>query len=129
MGKKTAHANHSFMMGSFIFIILLFITIFIFLMWAFKAFQKQDEAKRYTDTYEITLDRSVINAPMTLYINDSLIFSGTPTATMTLQINRFEDECTLLAVDTESDQVLLIPLPDESAHITLHRDGTEFSAE
>lgn len=129
MGKKTAHANHSFMMGSFIFIILLFITIFIFLMWAFKAFQKQDEAKRYTDTYEITLDRSVINAPMTLYINDSLIFSGTPTATMTLQINRFEDECTLLAVDTESDQVSLIPLPDESAHITLHRDGTEFSAE
>lgn len=129
MGKKTAHANHSFMMGSFIFIILLFITIFIFLMWAFKAFQKQDEAKRYTDTYEITLDRSAINAPMTLYINDSLIFSGTPTATMTLQINRFEDECTLLAVDTESDQVSLIPLPDESAHITLHRDGTEFSAE
>lgn len=129
MGKKTAHANHSFMMGSFVFIILLFITIFIFLMWAFKAFQKQDSAGKYSDTYEITLDRSAIGAPLTLYINDSLIFSGTPAATMTLQINRFEEEGTLLAVDTESDQVSLIPLPDESAHITLFRDGTEFRAE
>lgn len=126
MGKKTTKANHAFMLGSFILIILLFLTVFIFLMWAFKAFQKQDGINSYKETYSIELSESTLNKSIMLYINDSLVFSGTPSATMTLQISRFAEENTLLAVDGESDQVSLIPLPSESTHITLCRNGSDY---
>lgn len=133
MGKKTARANHSFMLGSFILIILLFLTVFLFLMWAFKAFQKQEEEQTRNDRYEILIDSSSLGVPMKIYvsdgIDDSLIFSGTPSAEMTLSVGRFAEESTLLAVDEESDQVTVIPLPKESARITLHRSGSEFTAE
>lgn len=129
MEKKTSRANHGFLLGSFILIILLFLTVFIFLMWAYKAFQKQETAKSYQQLYEIALDESTLGHPMMLYINDSLIFSGTPSATMTLSVGRFEEESTILAVDSETDQVSLIALPDESIRLTIHRDDSQFSAD
>lgn len=128
MGKLTSKANHGFLLGSFIFIILLFITVFIFLMWSFKAFQKEEEHQTYAGTYQLELDASTLGCPMMLYINDSLIFSGTPAAAMTLTVGRFAEESMLLAVDAETDQVSLIDLPLEGGKITLQRNGTEFTA-
>lgn len=127
MGKKTARANHGFLLGSFVLIILLFLTVFIFLMWAFKAFQKQEAAQSYREQFEIVLDESTLGRPMMLYINDSLIFNGTPASQMTLQVGKFAEENTMLAVDGESDQLSLIALPDEGGRLTLHLSGAEFS--
>lgn len=128
MSKLSTKSNHGFLFGSFILMIMLFLIIFIFLMWAFKAFDKQEKITKYRECYEIVLEESTLNKPMTLFINDSLIYSGTPVATTILRINRFAEESTILAVDDESSQVSLIALPKESSQINLHRNGTEFTS-
>lgn len=127
MGKLTAKANKSFMLGSFVMIILLFLTVFIFLMWAFKAFEKREQGG-YKDRYELVLGQSTLGAGMMLYVNDSLVFNGTPASEMTLTVGRFAEESTLLCVDAETDQVSLIGLPQESATIRIEKEGTEFYA-
>ncbi len=106
---------------------LVFLTVFIFLMWAFRI--NRNRTQQYSDRYEIVFDSSVLNHGMTLYVNDSLFFSGTPQAVMTLTIDRFAEEGTMLAVDMETDQVSLISLPEKSGRILLKREGNEYSAE
>lgn len=128
MGKKISRANNSFLLGTFVLMILLFLTVFLFLMWAFRAFDKDNAARQKGDTFEFILDKSTLDKPMSLYVNDSLIFSGTPSAAITLQINRFADESTLLAVDGETDKVSPIGLPDKSARLLLKRVGDSFTA-
>jgi len=127
MGRRVTKANNSFMIGTFIMMFLVFLTVFIFLMWAFRI--NRNKTQQYSDRYEIVFDNSVLNHGMTLYVNDSLFFSGTPQAVMTLSVDRFSEEGTLLAVDLETDQVSLISLPEKSGKIVLKRDGNEFSGE
>lgn len=129
MGKRMARANNSFMLGTFVMIILLFLTVFLFLFWAFRNYGKDQAVQQNGDTFEFVLDQSTLDRPMTLYVNDSLIFSGTPSAAITLQIGRFADESTLLAIDGETDKVSPISLPDKSVKLILSRNGDSFTAQ
>ena len=121
----TARANHGFMLGSFILIIMLFLTIFIFLMWAYKAFEKQDTKHQYRDNFEIVLDKSTLQQPVSIYINDSIIFSGIPNAVLTLNIQRFSEDNSILAVDNITDKVSIKDLPKEDCKITISRSESE----
>lgn len=129
MRNISSKANHGFLLGSFIFMILLLLTVFIFLMWAFKSLRKQENATGYTERYEFALDSSTLDRALSIYVNDSLIFAGIPSAPVTVTTGRFAEESTLFVVDTESDCVSLFPLPEESITLTLHRNGTEFTAD
>ena len=100
MRNKPSKTNQRFMLGSFVMMAALLIVIFLFLMWAFKIYQNKDE-KRYSDRYEIVIGNSALDAPLTLYLNDSLLFNGTPVSSMTLSIDRFSEDNTILAVDVE----------------------------
>lgn len=115
------------MLGSFVMMAALLIVIFLFLMWAFKIYQNKDE-KRYSDRYEIVIGNSALDAPLTLYLNDSLLFNGTPVSSMTLSIDRFSEDNTILAVDVETDRVSLLSVPPESGTITIEKDGSDFTA-
>lgn len=125
MGKKTAFANRTFMLGSFVMMVLLFLIIFIFLMWAFKINRSQTDQK-YSDRYEITLGTTTLGEPMNLYVNDSLLFSGTPASEITLSFTRFAEESSLLIVDVKTDQVSLISLPEKQEKIKIEKEGVEF---
>lgn len=129
MGKRMARANNSFMLGTFVMIILLFLTVFLFLFWAFRNYGKDQAVQQNGDTFKFVLDQSTLDRPMTLYVNDSLIFSGTPSAAITLQIGRFANESTLLAIDGETDKVSPISLPDKSVKLILSRNGDSFTAQ
>ena len=115
------------MLGSFVMMAALLIVIFLFLMWAFKIYQNKDE-KRYSNRYEIVIGNSALDAPLTLYLNDSLLFNGTPVSSMTLSIDRFSEDNTILAVDVETDRVSLLSVPPESGTITIEKDGSDFTA-
>lgn len=123
MGKRNTFANRTFMLGSFVMMGLLFLVIFIFLLWAFKTNRSQTE---YSDRYEITLGSTTFGSPMNLYVNDSLLFSGTPSSELTLSFTRFAEESTLLIVDTETDQVSLISMPEKQGKIKIEKEGAEF---
>jgi hypothetical protein len=127
MGKRTTFANSTFMLGSFVMMVLLILIVFAFLMWAFKINKNQTERK-YSDRYEITLGTTTFGKPMNLYVNDSLLFSGTPSSEMTLTFTRFAEENSLLIVDTQSDQVSLISLPEKQGKIRIEKEGVEFKA-
>ena len=127
MRNKPSKTNQRFMLGSFVMMAALLIVIFLFLMWAFKIYQNRDE-KRYSDRYEIVIGNSALDAPLTLYLNDSLLFNGTPVSSMTLSIDRFSEDNTILAVDVETDRVSLLSVPPESGTITIEKDGSDFTA-
>lgn len=125
MGKKIRKANNAFLLGSIILFVLLLVVIVLFLFAAFKIYDKK-EADYSNDRYEIVLDRSTLNSPMTVYMNDSLLFSGTPASQMTLSVDRFAQESSLLVVDGNTDNVSILALPQNSAKVTLVRKGTDF---
>lgn len=125
MGKKIRKANNAFLLGSIILFVLLLVVIVLFLFAAFKIYDKK-EADYSNDRYEIVLDRSTLNSPMTVYMNDSLLFSGTPASQMTLSVDRFAQESSLLVVDGNTDNVSILALPQSSAKVTLIRKGTDF---
>ena len=127
MRNKPSKTNQRFMLGSFVMMAALLIVIFLFLMWAFKIYQNKDE-KRYSDRYEIVIGNSALDAPLTLYLNDSLLFNGTPVSSMTLSIDRFSEDNPILAVDVETDRVSLLSVPPESGTITIEKDGSDFTA-
>ena len=125
MGKKIRKANNSFLLGSIILFVLLLVVIVLFLFASFKIYDKK-ESDYSKDRYEIVLDRSTLNSPMTVYMNDSLLFSGTPASQMTLSVDRFAQESSLLVVDGNTDNVSILALPQSSAKVTLVRKGTDF---
>lgn len=125
MGKKIRKANNAFLLGSIILFVLLLVVIVLFLFAAFKIYDKK-EADYSNDRYEIVLDHSTLNSPMTVYMNDSLLFSGTPASQMTLSVDRFAQESSLLVVDGNTDNVSILALPQSSAKVTLVRKGTDF---
>lgn len=125
MGKIIRKANNAFLLGSIILFVLLLVVIVLFLFAAFKIYDKK-ESDYSNDRYEIVLDRSTLNSPMTVYMNDSLLFSGTPASQMTLSVDRFAQESSLLVVDGNTDNVSILALPQSSAKVTLVRKGTDF---
>ena len=127
MGKKTARANNNFLLGSLVLIVLVMVTVVIFLFWAFRLDLKKDNGFR--GRYEIVLDRTTSGAPLSVYVNDSLLFSGTPGAQLTLSVNRFAEESSLLVVDGTTDLVTVHELPVESSRVTVSRNKEGFAFE
>ncbi|HZK03077.1 MAG TPA: hypothetical protein VFC94_01565 [Bacteroidaceae bacterium] len=127
MRNRTSRANQNFMFGSFLFMGALLLIIFMFLMWAFKIYKHKDDQK-YSDCYEIVIGNSALNAPLQLYINDSLLFNGTPASPITLSIERFSENSTILAIDVKSDEVTLLPMPPTSGTVTIEKEGSIFTS-
>lgn len=129
MGKKTARANNNFLLGSLVLIVLVMATVVIFLFWAFRLDLKKESG--FSGRYEIVLDGTASGSPLSVYVNDSLLFSGTPEAQLTLSVERFAEESSLLVVDGETDRVTVYGLPMESARVTVSRkkDGFGFETE
>ena len=127
MGKKTARANNNFLLGSLVLIVLVMATVVIFLFWAFRLDLKKESG--FSGRYEIVLDGTASGSPLSVYVNDSLLFSGTPGAQLTLSVERFAEESSLLVVDGETDKVTVYGLPMESARITVSRNKEGFGFE
>lgn len=121
MRRKTARANNAFLLGSLILIVLVLVVIVLFLFMSYKIYDKKD----YTERYDIVFGTSTLNTPLTVYMNDSLLFEGTPQSTFTLSVTRFAQESSLLIVDGTTDKVSSIVLPEhsETIKITKNKDG------
>ena len=121
--RKTARANNAFLLGSILMIVLVLVVTVLFLFMSFKLYDKKNAYK--SDRYEIILGNSTLGSPITVYLNDSLLFNGTPQSTLTLSVGRFEEESSLLVVDGETDRVTTIELSQhsETVRIGKNKDG------
>jgi hypothetical protein len=127
MKRKTARANNAFLLGSLILIVLVLVIIVLFMFMAFKIYDKKDEG--YSERYDIVLGTTTLGNPLSVYVNDSLIFDGTPQSALTLSVGRFTEESTLLIVDGKTDMVSTIALPDHSETIRLGKREDKFFRE
>lgn len=127
MGKLTTKANNAFLLGGIIMMVMVLLIVVIFVFWALRLDRKMNLGQKYHEKYEFVLDESTLNQPLQMYVNDSLIFSGTPSTVFTLNVDRFATESTLLVVDTESDMVSLIELSEEGEKLIISKQGTEFT--
>ncbi len=121
MGKKSVRANNAFLIGSVLMIVLVLLVVVLFVFLSFKIYEKEEFT--FNERYDIKIEQNAVNHPVTLYLNDSLLFQGTPGAPMTLSIERFELESTLLVVNDETDMVSILPLPAKSAKVSVGIDS------
>lgn len=123
MKRKSTRANNAFLLGSILMIVLVLVVTVLFLFMSFKLYDKKNAYK--SDRYEIILGSSTLGSPLTVYINDSLLFNGTPQSTLTLSVGRFQEESSLLVVDGVTDKVTTIELSEhsETVRIGKNKDG------
>ena len=124
MKRRTAKANNAFLLGSIIMIVLVLVIVVLFLFFSFKLYEKKENPYA-NDRYEIVLSASSVGSPLTIYMNDSLLFDGTPQSSLTLSVGRFADQSSLLIVDGKTDLVSTIELSEhsETVHIAKNKDG------
>lgn len=123
MAKRTTKANNAFLIGSILMIVLVLLVVVLFIFLAFKIYDRRDG--QYSERYEIRMGQSLTGCPTTLYMNDSLLFQGTPGAAMTFQVDRFAQQSTILVVDGESDVVTTVEMPVKSARIIIEADSVQ----
>ena len=123
MKRKSTRANNAFLLGSILMIVLVLVVTVLFLFMSFKLYDKKNAYKN--DRYEIVLGNSTLGSPLTVYMNDSLLFNGTPQSSLTLSVGRFEEESSLLVVDGVTDKVTTIQLSEhsETVRIGKNKDG------
>lgn len=127
MQRRTARANNAFLLGSLIMIVLVIVVTVLFLFAAFKIYDKGED--RYSERYDIVLDNSTLGSPLSIYMNDSLLFKGTPQSTLTLSVGRFAQESSLLVVDGITDKVTTIELSQHSETVRLGKSDNGFVRE
>lgn len=127
MQRRTARANNAFLLGSLIMIVLVIVVTVLFLFAAFKIYDKGED--RYSERYDIVLDNSTLGSPLSIYMNDSLLFKGTPQSTLTLSVGRFAQESSLLVVDGITDKVTTIELSQKSETVRLGKSDNGFVRE
>ena len=127
MQRRTARANNAFLLGSLIMIVLVIVVTVLFLFAAFKIYDKEED--RYSERYDIVLGNSTLGSPLSIYMNDSLLFKGTPQSTLTLSVGRFAQESSLLVVDGIADKVTTIELSQHSETVRLGKSDNGFVRE
>ena len=127
MKRKSTRANNTFLLGSILMIVLVLVVVVLFLFLSFKLYDKKNAYK--SDRYEIILGTSTLGSPITVYLNDSLLFNGTPQSALTLSVGRFEEESSLLVVDAETDKVTTIELSKQSETVRIGKNKDGFFRE
>lgn len=125
MARKSIRANNNFLLGSLVMIVLVLAVVVLFLFYSFRIFDKQKQ-EFASDRYEIVLGESTLGSPLTVYMNDSLLFNGTPQSVMTISVARFALESSLLVADGETQRVKTFSLPEHSAKVTIEKENGIF---
>jgi hypothetical protein len=120
MKRRTTRANNSFLLGSLVLIVLVLVVVVLFLFLSLRLFDNKNV--QYTERYEIVLDQSALDTPLSIYLNDSLLYSGTPRPDLKLSVGRFAQESSLLIVDNNTDIVSTIALSNHSETVTVIKD-------
>lgn len=120
MKRKTIRANNTFLLGSLVMIVLVLVIVVLFLFFSFRIYDNQQNPYD-NDRYDIILEESTLGSPLSVYLNDSLLFEGIPKSVMTVSVGRFAQESSLLIVDTQTDIVSTITLSEHSETVRIEK--------
>lgn len=123
IGRTRGHgANMRFLFGSVFFFFIIVVTIGLFAYYSlYKHWNKAGDARF---SYEISFAPSFEGEAYTLYLNDSLLYSGSPVNTDTvLRISRFAEDNALLVVNNVTDVVSILQIPPRGKVLLQLKDG------
>lgn len=111
-----------FLFGSVFFFFIIIVTIGLFAYYSlYKHWNKAGDVRF---GYEISFAPSFEGRAYTLYLNDSLLYSGSPVDTDTvLRLNRFAEDNALLVVDNATDGVSILQIPSRGKILLQLKDG------
>lgn len=107
---RSKDANLKFLFGSVFFFFIIVVTIMLFGYFSLhKSWNKPGTAAE--EGYEILFSQQFDGLEIDVYINDSLVYNGTPVdADTVIKVSRFAEENALLVVNKENDLVSIIEL-------------------
>lgn len=129
MTYKHRNPNRSFLV---ITGVLAFAVIFVVILFTIMSLQLSDRKQRqvvYAEVYQIELAGSLHGDSLSVYLNDSLLWSGTvPAESYRLSpVNRYEEENALLIVDGRTDEVSTFNLDKKGGRILVTKQDGDLS--
>lgn len=123
MGRTRGQgANMRFLFGSVFFFFVIIVTIGLFAYYSLYKYWNKPGDKRFS--YEISFAPSFEGKAYTLYLNDSLLYAGSPVDTDTvLRLNRFAEDNALLVVEQVTDRVSIMQIPSRGKIELQLKDG------
>lgn len=116
-------ANMKFLFGSVFFFFVIIVTIGLFAYFSLYKYWSKPGDERFS--YEISFSPSFKGKDYTVYLNDSLLYAGTPVDTDTvLRLNRFAEDNALLVVEQATDGVSILQIPSRGKIMLQLKNGS-----
>ncbi len=121
---KGKDANMRFLFGSVFFFFVIIITIVLF---GYFSLQQYWSTPQHTShSYEIVFSQHFDGLDYDVYMNDSLLYSGTPVdADTVISVVRFANENSLLVVDRKTDIVSILEISKQYGRLKLRFENNE----
>ena len=114
MRPRAQQSNRNFMLGTIVLGILVIGIVALFTTLSVNLSVSKEEAKgivRQADTYRFRLTESLHGNDIDIYLNDSLLYRGIPTADTLLTVYRAADENAIIMVDRATDRMQITDVP------------------
>lgn len=102
--------------------------IFIVCLFLYLSFRKAttDNPSRYAEKYELILDTSLQNDSVAMFINDSLIINTTVRDSLSIEINRFDEQSMLSIENKLTGNTTNVNLPEKNSKVRITKEGTTY---
>lgn len=128
MKKSPLNINKQFMIGNGIlaFAVIVIVGVMVYVSLRAGAEKVPESGGSYAEVYTFRLDTTMAGDDVDVYLNDSLIFSGTVGKEgNAVSLNRFATDNTLMLVDRTSDIVTPYSIADGVLEVTVGKDAGE----
>ena len=134
MHRKAQHSNRSFMLGTLVLGILVIGTVIIFTALSINLSTTKTEdapTPSHGSTYYFLLDKHFYGHDIDVYLNDQLLYQGTPTADTLLRAHRTAEDNAIIIVDRATEQMQIAEVTEKRGTFRLvpHSDGLLLKAE
>ena len=121
--SKSIDSNKQFMIGNGILAFGVIFIVCLFLYLGFRFQQKPGTHQvQYKDVYSIQVDKGFAGDSLDIYVNDSLLISKRFTDQIVrFQVARFAENCVLMVVDAEKDEMTPYNLYSEGSEIRIQK--------
>jgi len=122
MYKKPHNPNKQFLIGTGVLAFAVIFIVVLFTLLALRMSHKPEQTVKYTDIYQIELEKGFAGDSVSIYLNDSLLLNKMIAMdTIRLQIKRFDESNALLVVDNRTDKVTTFNLKEKGGRIILRK--------
>lgn len=120
------NTNKQFMIGNGLLAFGVIFVVVIFVFMSLRLQRKQEEDRRFIETYTITLEKGFVGDTLSLMINDSVLVSKRISEEpFSVDVKRFAQQSALLIVDKETDGLSLFELSEKGGNYRFEKENGE----